>query len=269
MTPAVTEGEIQQDREPCVLPFNSQVIRRKDTSALFPDSPPPPPSLVLVSLLCVLYGRTSPSLMIKIEFPTWAALCIMCVSVSVPCTLPAVRKTVIQMGACQAFWCCAPLLNVKNKHLNARRVLRRDKGCHFHSRLLSLTRFCRTTELWQPDAHLLRLTGASCGRPGTSLRYISFKPLLLPVLKWQISCCWEWFRLCSGWNEYFCESKQISVRIYSFEIVAQQWLLAGVVEPDYPAQGLSFARWAELQLNDCRRDVEQHVPSRWPLHACA
>ena len=47
-----------------------------------------PPSLVIVSLLCVLlYGRASPCLMVKIEFPTWAAQCIMCVSVSLLCKL--------------------------------------------------------------------------------------------------------------------------------------------------------------------------------------
>lgn len=29
-----------------------------------------PPSLLVVSLLCVLYGRASPCLIVKIEFPT-------------------------------------------------------------------------------------------------------------------------------------------------------------------------------------------------------
>lgn len=38
-----------------------------------------PPSLLVVSLLCVLYGRASPCLIVKIEFPTWAARCVKCV----------------------------------------------------------------------------------------------------------------------------------------------------------------------------------------------
>lgn len=92
------EGEIQlhrtvcAQRTLCVLPLT----RRSSAGRTLPLCSLTalhrlPPSLVVVSLLCVLYGRASPCLMVKIEFPTWANLCIMCVSVSPLCALSDVR----------------------------------------------------------------------------------------------------------------------------------------------------------------------------------
>lgn len=106
--------------------FNLQVIRRKDTSALFPDSPPPPPSippsLVVVSLLCVLYGRASPCLVVKIEFPTW---------VFVLCVLVCLRSKHFQMlgvvrEAGHLFLISAVLSEEKNPNIWTHDLLRRE-----------------------------------------------------------------------------------------------------------------------------------------------
>lgn len=75
--PTVVEGDVRRhgtvsaQRALCVLPLT----RRSSGGRTLPLCSLTalhrlPPSLVIVSLLCVLYGRASPCLVVKIEFPT-------------------------------------------------------------------------------------------------------------------------------------------------------------------------------------------------------